>query len=155
MHVYTIQCHIKQSAANYAQVRFGVVKNAMRILNQLYIHKSQTVCMVQRMQASGMHIDAVESKPYNTCEVASSISEDLEHSGGEEVSIACDVADDGSDVRTNGTPNSITGKVNAILSKIEEQPQEHHTVDTTDINVRLDKLEKLLQKQYAILKRLL
>ena len=96
-----------------------------------------------------------KDKQSNKCEVASSISEEVEISECEEASNSCDVADDVSDVCVTDNPNSITGKLNAILSTLEECPHADHTVDTTDISERLDKLEKLLQKQYAILKRLL
>ncbi len=96
-----------------------------------------------------------KGKQPNKCEVASSISEDVEIRECEEASNSCDVADDGSDVCIDDNPNSITVKLNTILSKLEEFPHADHTLDTTYINERLDKLEKLLQKQYAILKRLL
>lgn len=95
-----------------------------------------------------------KGKQSNKSEVASSISEDVEISDCDD-DISNSACDDVSDVCVTDNPNSITGKLNTILSKLEEYPHADNKVDTTDINERLDKLEKLLQKQYAILKRLL
>ena len=86
-------------------------------------------------------------------EVASSISEEADDNTSN--SEAGDDVDNSSEIGAADNPNSITCKLNTILSRLEELPQQTERVESTEINNRLDKLEKMLQKQYAMLKRLL
>ena len=77
----------------------------------------------------------------NKSEVASSISEDVDDdTSNSEVYDVHDV----SDVCINDNPESITCKLNSILSKLEFQPADDK-VDTTDINRRLDKLKHVTE----------
>ena len=85
-------------------------------------------------------------------EVASSSSSDIEETSNSE---AGDDVDNASEVDAADNPNSITCKLNTILSKLKDCPHTNEKVDITEINNRLNKLEKMLQKQYAMLKRLL
>ena len=91
------------------------------------------------------------NKKSNSCEVASSISGDVDISDGDDITMSVCNEDDASDVCVTDNPNSITNKLNAILSKLDECPNEQNT----NINDRLDKLERLMQKQYSMLKKLI
>ena len=101
---------------------------------------------------SALHNTRGKKPKENKTEVASSISEDADDSTSN--SDIGDV-DNASEIGAADNPNSITCKLNTILSNLKELPHQTERVESTEINNRLDKLEKMLQKQYAMLKRLL
>ena len=97
---------------------------------------------MSRLQSSAVYYTWRKTKHSNKSEAASSISEeDDEDTSNSE---AGDV-DDVIDVCAIDNPNSITCKLDTILSKLEECPRADDKVDTTDINRRLDKLENITE----------
>ena len=88
----------------------------------------------------------------NKYEVASSISEDADDNTSN--SDIGDV-DNASEIGAADNPNSITCKLNTIVSRLEELPQQTENVESVEISNRFDKLGKMLQTQYAMLTRLL
>ena len=91
--------------------------------------------MVPRLQSSRAALRNTRGKKNETkSEVASSISEDDEETSNSE---AGDDVDNSSEIGAADNPNSITCKLNTILSKLEELPQQPGEVESTEINDRL------------------